>query len=280
MRKIGILSLALLLGLTVGISSSYAMPIMLDVGVAGITGTATDADTRTGVFDQLGLYIETTSTRLPLNQFTDIGDLRITDLLASTSIDTEGLNAWGTGWELTGRWDNVSGFVTGTPSGGVETYTYQAGTINFYADQVPNYDFISWQLGSSDDVIATFTDGTPVARAQLTSGTGHIWFDAGGNPTTGDTVTYWKFDQMLPNFWLDSLGNDLSPYVSSVPGFYIESEVDTNTHNIILALPEIHSQHDGSASIDVVPEPATMLLLGSGLIGLAGFGRRKFFKKG
>jgi len=37
--------------------------------------------------------------------------------------------------------------------------------------------------------------------------------------------------------------------------------------------------HGFEASPSAVPEPSTLFLLGTGLIGLAGYGRKKFFKK-
>ncbi len=51
--------------------------------------------------------------------------------------------------------------------------------------------------------------------------------------------------------------------------------------NVILldsTLSDISFSTNGGA-VSPVPEPATVLLLGSGLIGLAGYGRKKFFKK-
>lgn len=79
----------------------------------------------------------------------------------------------------------------------------------------------------------------------------------------------------------ETFSGDLLNYIilsDSIPGTY-----PGNTYSVGYTTaggyPDLIDVISDDFTVIVTPEPTTMLLLGSGLIGLAGYGRRKFFKK-
>ena len=213
-------------------------------------------------------------------------------------------------WSDIGFGEEITGIFWGIQPDNTnvtDTIASTGGFLDLYYD--PNDDFSSTYAPanrSADNMYTGATEGNFLARIEFLNGA-----ISSGNPNTsivGNVVP-------SPTGFTTGLADSFGGIVADVDGDGILYEpvddgawaynLDTNYFDSYLGLNTAdfrfknsynpYSTWNGPVGTDIagaisddparaysqpIPEPATMLLFGTGLLGLIGLGRRKFFKKG
>lgn len=155
--------------------------------------------------------------------------------------------------------------------------TLPGGTFAIYYDSVANTNIAA---GSGFDDGIVVASGT-INPGQLTTFTATSLTQGIGSTILEGLVTYVDPLYIDPsiNFIFDFRFEgtlNYPPLESTTAGFFLGG--DAAFADYLVAANDVPFKVDGSSKFSVVPEPSTMLLLGVGLLGIAGYTRKRIQK--
>jgi hypothetical protein len=131
----------------------------------------------------------------------------------------------------------------------------------FYNASLPGKFVVTW------NVVPEYVPDNQYNTFQVVLYEGSNMIQLGYNGLTTDGINWYNQDMAVGI----AAAND-SSFIRSATG----SEIPGLDHTNIFYIWDGQDYYESSAP---VPEPSTMLLFGTGLVGLAGVGRKKFFRK-